>query len=181
MAMSGSIIGPYRQLPAECLPYDGAAPVVAERVAARITGGLDGVFVEHFGSTAVPGCQGKGVVDLMLIYAEGKLQAAIDRLETLGFQKQSTRDPFPEDRPMRIGSIVHEDRTFLLHVHVICSASPEIDGLRRFRDRLRTDSDLRAAYIARKQKIIAMGITDSVDYSQHKSDFIVGAIANRAS
>ena len=37
----------------------------------------------------------------MLVYRAGELAAARDLLAALEFQQQSTRDPFPEDRPMR--------------------------------------------------------------------------------
>ena len=56
----------------------------------------------------MPGCAGKGVVDLMLVYPDGLLGASREVLEALGFQRQTTRDPFPEDRPMRTGSVVVE-------------------------------------------------------------------------
>ena len=34
------------------------------------------MHVEHIGSTAVPGCAGKGIVDLMALYPAGKLEDA---------------------------------------------------------------------------------------------------------
>ena len=54
-------------------PYDARCPEVAHRVADFIQERLPGARVEHVGSTAVPGCPGKGVVDLMLPYAPGDL------------------------------------------------------------------------------------------------------------
>jgi ubiquinone/menaquinone biosynthesis C-methylase UbiE/GrpB-like predicted nucleotidyltransferase (UPF0157 family) len=132
--------------------------------------------VEHIGSTSVPGCAGKGIVDLMLVYPDGQLAAARDVLDALGFQKQTTRDPFPEDRPMRTGSVVYDGTTFLLHVHVIATSSPEVQELRRFRDRLRADPGLMASYVAAKKAILASGVTDSVDYAIRKGDFVQGAL-----
>ena len=98
------IIGPYDDRQAVCQDFDPKAIEVAKQVSATIRSYLPGVTVEHFGSTSVPGCAGKGIVDLMLLYPEGQLAAARDVLDALGFQKQTTRDPFPEDRPMRTGS-----------------------------------------------------------------------------
>src|SRR5262249_23014880 len=123
------------------------------------------------GSTAVPGCAGKGVVDLMLVYPEGKLEAARDVLDALGFQRQSTRDPFPEERPMRVGSLEHDGSVYRLHVHVIAAGSPEVAQLLGFRDRLRADPRLVAAYVARKREIVAAGVTDSVEYCERKGAF----------
>jgi len=44
--------------------------------------------------------------------------------------------------------------------------------LRTFRDRLRTDLCLVAAYVAQKQEIVAAGIIDSVEYAMTKGPFV---------
>jgi GrpB-like predicted nucleotidyltransferase (UPF0157 family) len=166
-------IEPYDSLPATCLDYDPRAPEVAERAGLLIRTRLPEITVEHIGSTAVPGCSGKGIVDLMIACPKGRLEDVKAVLDLLGFQRQSTRDPFPEDRPMRVGSIQHDGRPFRLHVHVIADTSPEPHMLRNFRDRLRADAALRAAYVLRKRQIIAEGIVDSVEYCERKGEFIV--------
>lgn len=149
------IIGPYEDRRAVCQDYDRRTAEVAQRVATSIQANLPGALVEHVGSTSVPGCAGKGVVDLMLLYPDGQLPAARDVLDALGFQRQTTRDPFPEDRPLRTGSVVSDGTTFLLHVHLIAASSPEAEELRCFRDRLRADPDLVASYVAAKKAILA--------------------------
>jgi GrpB-like predicted nucleotidyltransferase (UPF0157 family) len=171
------IIGPYERKPAECREYDPRAAVVARIVAAAIEAGLAGVVVEHVGSTSAPGCAGKGVVDLMVLYPDGQLAAARDVLDQLGFQRQVSPDPWPEDRPMRTGSIVYDGSRFLLHAHVIAATSPEVNVLRSFRDRLRADPELVAAYVARKKGIIADGCTDSGEYSIRKGSFVEHSLA----
>jgi GrpB-like predicted nucleotidyltransferase (UPF0157 family) len=172
----GKIIGPYQHRPAACLEHDPQTSEVARRVAALVEPHLPGAVVEHIGSTSVPGCAGKGVVDLMLVYPTGALAAARGVLDALGFQRQTNRDPFPEERPMRIGSLTHDGTTFLLHVHVIAAAAPEAGELRLFRDRLRADNSLVAAYVAVKRAILARGVTDPVDYSICKEEFISQAL-----
>ena len=166
------LIGPYEDRQAVCQAHDRRTAEVARRVAASIRSHLPGVTVEHVGSTAVPGCAGKGIVDLMLLYPDGQLAAAREVLDALGFQRQTTRDPFPEDRPMRTGALVSDGTAFLLHVHVLAASSPEAEELRRFRDRLRADPDLVASYVAAKRAILASGVTDSVDYAIGKGAFI---------
>src|SRR5262245_12291602 len=101
---SDSLIQPYKELPAACHDYDPRAAQVAARLAELVEQRLPELIVEHIGSTAVPGCAGKGVVDLMLLYPTGRLEAAKALLDQLGFQRQSTRDPWPETRPMRLGA-----------------------------------------------------------------------------
>jgi GrpB-like predicted nucleotidyltransferase (UPF0157 family)/mannose-6-phosphate isomerase-like protein (cupin superfamily) len=132
--------------------------------------------VEHIGSTAVPGCAGKGVVDLMVLYEPGRLSEVRDTLDALGFQRQTGRDPFPEERPMRIGSIEFDCSRFLLHAHVIALDSPEVAELRTFRDRLLGDPALLANYVALKRQIIGEGITDRLAYTIRKGEFIAGIL-----
>lgn len=166
------IIGPYEDRPPVCQEYDPRTTAVARLIAMAIQSDLPGVTVEHIGSTSVPGCAGKGIVDLMLSYQDGQLGAARDALHALGFQRQTTRDPFPETRPMRTGSLIYDGTTFLVHIHVIAATSNEAQELRRFRDRLRADPELVAAYVAAKKAILANGITDSVDYCDRKGAFV---------
>jgi len=140
---------------------------------------LPGVTVEHVGSTSVPGCEGKGVVDVMIPVAPGQLEPVKALLDALGFQKQvapAGHEPWPESRPIRQGSLEHEGTRFNLHVHVIPADSPEVESHRRFRDRLREDPALRELYVARKREILAQGITNSGDYSEAKGSVIQGIL-----
>jgi GrpB-like predicted nucleotidyltransferase (UPF0157 family) len=171
-------IGPYpHQRPAGYQTDDRRAREVAARVAQLVRNQLPTVALEHIGSTAVEGLGGKGIIDLMILFQDEAELAAIKRaLADLGFQPQRGRDPWPEDRPMRTGSIEHAGTAFLLHVHVIPAGSPEVGSQRRFRDRLRADAALREAYMTEKRAILASGITDSIEYSKAKHRFISGAI-----
>jgi GrpB-like predicted nucleotidyltransferase (UPF0157 family) len=165
-------ICPYLPAPAACHPYDPRAPEVAARVRDLIRSHSPEVEVEHIGSTAIAGCAGKGIIDLMLLYPDGGLESARDVLDQLGFQHQSNRDPFPESRPMRVGAIEHDGSIFRLHVHVLAASSPEMNELRAFRDRLRARPDLLTAYVERKRAIINSGVSDTLDYCDAKSAFI---------
>jgi GrpB-like predicted nucleotidyltransferase (UPF0157 family) len=166
------VIGPYTGRPAVCRDYDPRAAVVAGQVAALISAHLPSVGVEHVGSTAVPGCAGKGTVDLVIPVAEGEMDKVKALLDRLGFQHQTGQDPFPESRPMRTGSWEHDGETFLLHVHVIPASSPEVDEMRFVRACLRADPELVRAYVARKREIIAGGVTDSLEYCRIKGQFL---------
>jgi len=165
-------IGPYFSRLAACRDYDTRAADVARLVAALVYEHLPHVRVEHVGSTSVPGCAGKGNVDLMIAVADSELERVKEVLDRLGFQRQIGRDPFPESRPMRVGSYVHDGETFLIHVHVIPASSPEVDEMRFFRTCLRADPELLGAYVARKREIVAAGVTDSLEYCGIKGEFI---------
>jgi GrpB-like predicted nucleotidyltransferase (UPF0157 family) len=62
--MSGRPIGEKEQAPAACLPYDPRAQEVARKLARMINHQLPDITVDHVGSTAVPGCAGKDVIEL---------------------------------------------------------------------------------------------------------------------
>lgn len=170
-------IAPYNPRPLACHPYDPQAPEVASALNDLIRNLLPDVEVEHIGSTSVPGCAGKGFIDLMVLYRDGSLEEAKAGLATLGFQKQTSRDPFPEDRPMRVGSFTFKGSEYQIHTHVIDVNSTEAIELRAFRERLRQDAQLRDAYIAEKRRILEAGISDHVEYCIEKSVFVEKILA----
>ncbi len=73
---------------------------------------------------------------------------------------------------MRVGTIAHGGSRYQVHVHVLAADSPEVRQLLWFRDRLRSDATLRAAYVIRKRAILDQGVTDSLDYCEAKGGFI---------
>jgi GrpB-like predicted nucleotidyltransferase (UPF0157 family)/quercetin dioxygenase-like cupin family protein len=174
--LASTAIGPYQKPPVVCALHDPQSSDVAERLARLIETHCPVIAVEHVGSTAVPGCAGKGIVDLMILYAPGRLAEVRDGLDALGFQRQTGRDPFPEDRPMRIGSIEHDGRRFQVHAHVIAADSPEVSEFRGFRDRLRNEPALLDQYVVLKRQLIGAGITDSLEYCLRKGEFIAASL-----
>ncbi len=172
MNHSGTRIEPYQHTPASCHAFDPHAGEVADTVAALLRDRCPQLEVDHVGSTAIPGCAGKGIIDLMAVYPDGMLAEARAAVDALGFQPQTFGDPFPEDRPMRVGTLCAHGRRYRIHVHVIAVSSHEVDALRTFRDRLRRNAALVGAYVARKRHLIARGVTGSPEYARAKGGFI---------
>ena len=170
---------PYSRSRAVYVEYDPGAVGAAAEVATLIEAAAPWTQVEHIGSTAIPGCAGKGIVDLMAMYAPGELEPTRASLEALGFQHQRTGHIFPEERPMRVGAIDHGGRRYRLHVHVIDMTSPEVESLRRFRDALRADPALRDAYQARKRAILESGLHEPREYTHAKGEFITSVIGRQ--
>jgi GrpB-like predicted nucleotidyltransferase (UPF0157 family) len=134
---------------------------------------LPDTAIEHVGSSSVPGCAGKGYLDLAIIYRDDSHLGTInDVLFALGFGRQRSRDPFPETRPMRIGAIDYGGETYLLHVHVVPENTHHMAELVDFRDRLRADPALVAEYVAAKRAVLDAGVRDGVDYAEKKGKFI---------
>jgi GrpB-like predicted nucleotidyltransferase (UPF0157 family) len=170
---SSAIIGEYpAQAAVACLPWNPRAPEVAARVVELLTARRPELCCEHIGSTAVPGCDGKGILDLMLIYPDGSLDEVKSLLDGLGFQRQTIGYLWPEERPMRVGSILDGGETFLIHVHVLHDQSPEIEVFRTFRDQLLADTALRSAYVEEKRRICADGVETRLEYTKIKGAFI---------
>jgi GrpB-like predicted nucleotidyltransferase (UPF0157 family) len=168
------LIGSYTPSEAHYLPYNWESSTVAGYLASAIIEANDRLKVEHIGSTAVPGCWGKGIIDLLVTHED--LQSAKNTLDGLGFQRQTGPEVFPESRPMRVGSIEFFGRIYRIHAHIIEEGSPEARDLVRFRDLLRADAELLRAYEAQKREILARGITKSTEYSKAKGDFIRRAL-----
>ena len=75
-----SLILPYAESPAAYVQavyvqYDPRAIGAAADVVAIIEDAAPWAEVEHIGSTAIPGCAGKGIVDLMAMYPTNRLVA----------------------------------------------------------------------------------------------------------
>lgn len=174
--MSALRIQRYEVQPAAFHDYDPRWAEVARLLASAIENEEPRLRVDHIGSTSVPQCRGKGVIDLAVTYLDGDLEAAKAALDALGFQRQHGRDPFPETRPMREGSVAILGSTFNVHAHVIVRDGEEHRQLLGFRDALRRDPALRRAYESEKARIIAGGTTDSLEYCYAKGHFITRAL-----
>jgi GrpB-like predicted nucleotidyltransferase (UPF0157 family) len=176
---SGMRILPYSSRPAEFHPYDSEVVGIVSLLGDAIRSVESQLQVEHVGSTSVPGCGGKGVIDLAVLYPEGLLSRARVVLDDLGFQKQGGPEPFPEERPMRVGCVEHSGHSYWIHAHVIALDSAEHRELVWFRQTLRRDSSLRRKYEERKRAILAMGIRDSLQYCKAKGAFIADVLKGR--
>ena len=170
---------PYFTTPAEFHPYEPEAEELARLLRRAIESAEAELRVEHVGSTSIPSCGGKGIVDLAVLYPRGLLGRARTALDELGFQKQDGPEPFPENRPMRVGCVEHHRRPFRIHAHVIGLGSEEHGQLVWFRDTLRREPALRRSYEARKRAILALGIQDSLEYCKAKGAFISEVLKRR--
>src|SRR5258708_34957561 len=87
------LIGPYdapgAQKVVDLRPWDARGPAAANTVMRLLQTALPGIAIEHVGSTSVPGCEGKGILDLMLLIPAGHLSEACAIIDGMGFQPQS--------------------------------------------------------------------------------------------
>lgn len=184
--------------PAVLVPHDPQwATLAAERLTAlrRALASLvdvDACTFDHIGSTAVPGLAAKASVDLQVRVPALPQPAGLDAaLAPLGWM------PAPGSRPdspgvfrdipspgdtepewvwaKRLFTARHRAWPAILHVRL--SASPFGRRTVAFRDRLRVEPDLRAAYEELKRHLAAAHAEDADydDYTRGKSAFIRAA------
>ncbi len=105
---------------------------------------MPSAYVEHVGSTAVPGLAAKPVLDIDVVVPAGDVDAAVAALESAGYVHRGDlgvpdREAFhaPDDDPRR-------------HVYVCRAGSLSVRNHLAVRDVLRRREDLREAYAAVK-------------------------------
>lgn len=171
-------IGIYSYSEAMFTGYDFNNPFVFSKLKKIILKVLPFVLIEHIGSTSISNCGGKGIIDIAILYRHAQLELTKKGLEILGFQKQISIDPFPESRPMRVGSIKFKNQKYKIHAHVIMFGCKEHFELIYLRELMNMNSKLKNNYEKIKQKIIGRGITDSLKYSIEKGKFIKSYVLN---
>jgi 5-(carboxyamino)imidazole ribonucleotide synthase len=176
--MSDLPIRPYERVPSAFHPWDPRTVDVARELARLIDSARPGTRAEHVGSSAVPGLPGKNVVDLGIEADPDEIPPLTDALRSLGFGRQGGLAPFPPTRPMLVGNVVHDGTSFRVHCHVIPPARGELLELCGFRDALRADRALRAAYAEQKRLIVEAARDGDANelYTVRKSDFVQDAL-----
>src|SRR5260221_13707659 len=167
---------PYTKQPVEFQEYDPRAPEAAQYVIDLIQTHLPSMTVEHIGSTAVPGCAGRGVIDLMILYDNEAVEPILTQLDRLDFQWVQRANDLPDEWPKGMGAIQFQDHLFRLHIHIQPVDHPNVEEKRIFRDRLRSEPALLSAYIAHKQEILARVTVDPNEYTSAKSGVVQSAL-----
>ena len=141
----------------------------ANRLAAGIaTAGLAPLRFEHIGSTAVPGLVAKPIIDLVAGYASGAdPERYVATLQGAGYEHRG-----PQGIPGRELFVLGPDARRTHHLNLV-----PLDGWfwrdhLAFRDRLRQEPDVRAAYAALKRELAASYASDRPGYTAGKAVFI---------
>jgi GrpB-like predicted nucleotidyltransferase (UPF0157 family) len=168
------IFKPATKPSAHYVDYDPLYPVIAQAIERKVRSQRPQLCVEHIGSTAVVGCGGKGIIDLMAIYPEGELDSTTGYLLSLGLVRQGPEfaNPWPKNRPMLLGWHLHCAKEYLVYVHVVAQSNPEIQRFRLFRERLSSSPALLNSYIAEKKRIVSEGVQDTDVYARLKRPII---------
>lgn len=130
-------------------------------------------IIEHIGSTAIDGVDGKGVIDIMVAVNN---QKDVNRvIEILGKNKYYLAN-FDSKRQGRIlmTSVKpnKESDKGDIHIHVVLKTHPSFIEARLFRDFLKTHPQEKQEYIDLKYRLLNLVKDNRPKYTLLKSDFI---------
>ena len=157
----------------EIADYDSCWPETFASLRDQVAAALGplGKWIEHVGSTAVPGLPAKPVIDLDVVLAtRADLPEVITRLGALGYLHEgdlgiSGREAFT----CPAGTPAH-------HLYVCTADSHELARHLAFRDYLRAHPGQACAYAELKRSLAAQFRSDRDAYSRGKAAFIEQAL-----
>jgi GrpB-like predicted nucleotidyltransferase (UPF0157 family) len=151
--------------------YDPEWAVEFSRERNRIANALGGLAkgIEHYGSTAVIGMRAKPIIDILIGVAPfDDWRACKAPLERLGYDYAANAG-VPRHHIFGRGRDITE-RTHL--VRIVAFLGVEWHSNLALRDALRGDENLRAAYVAEKERAIASAPEGRAKYNELKRSFI---------
>ena len=157
-------------------PYDPAWPARFAAEAQRVGDALGerALAIEHVGSTSVPGRGGKPVLDLAIaVESEAAADGCVRPLEALGYEY---RGPYGED-PHRRYYVRDDEGVRVAQIHLYILPAAAWHEHLAFRDALRADPDLAAAYFAEKWRVAAEVGWNKSAYAVSKGAFVERVLA----
>jgi GrpB-like predicted nucleotidyltransferase (UPF0157 family) len=159
------------------VPYDPAWPELAARVAGELlavcgpagAGAITGV--EHIGSTSIPGCAAKPVIDLMpaLVGFSAGLDC-VEPLEAVGYRYLGE---YGLPRRQYFSRSATDSTVGLReHVHMYTPGEGQWDDHLAFRDYLRAHDEARDEYVRLKRVLAERHPHDVQAYADDKSEFV---------
>ncbi len=159
----------------------------------NITDALSGfkVFIEHIGSTSVPGLGAKPIIDILVgIEDDTLLNQIVSPMQSAGFTYFKKLEPgWPERRlfvflePISdriIPNIIdlNDDDSFREHfinksnIHIVVKDTYDWKRHLAFRDFIRSHPDIRDEYYKLKKELSNREFKDTLEYNSYKNDFI---------
>ncbi|MBA3734855.1 MAG: GrpB family protein [Actinobacteria bacterium] len=155
--------------------YDPVWPQWFARAEAQVRGALgeSALQVDHVGSTSVPGLAAKPLIDVNLVVADTRSEDAyVPDLEALGYVLRVREPNWYEHRLLR-----GQDPP--VNLHVFPPGCEEVERMRVFRDRLRTNDADRELYERTKRELAEVEWKYVQNYADAKSE-VVRQILERA-
>ena len=150
-------------------PYSEIFPELFRKEKERISSHIKSTLaIEHVGSTAVPGLDGKGIIDIAIAAAKEDIPLFIPQIESIGYE---FRPSF--STPDRAYFIIYlpdpEEGMRRYHLHLTYLESNDWKGLIAFRDHLKTNPKDAEEYSELKRKAALLSDQDGEKYRTLKS------------
>jgi len=141
----------------------------AERLSALIRGAaLPMIAFEHIGSTAVPGLVAKPIIDLMAGHALGiDSQRYFALLVEAGYEHRG-----PQGVPERELFVLGPESRRTHHLNLVVAGGAFWREHLMFRDRLRAEPEVRAAYAVLKERLAISHAAERGAYTLGKASFV---------
>jgi GrpB-like predicted nucleotidyltransferase (UPF0157 family) len=154
--------------------WPGLFRAEADRIAhAASAAGLPALALEHVGSTAVPGLCAKPILDLLAGYPAGAGPGPyVDALTGAGYEPRGD-----QGEAGGVLLVLGAEAARTHYVHLVALGDPTWRSSLAFRDRLRAEPALAAAYAALKRELAERYAADRAAYTAGKAAFIRAALA----
>ncbi len=143
-----------------------------EAVLIRGTLGAELIFIEHVGSTAVPGLGGKPTLDVLATVRDIQ---GIDRytfaFKAIGYHSQG--EAITKNSRLFVKSVIHENKEEerLVNLHIFPDEHPEMMRMIDIRDYLMAHPDEARTYHEFKEKLFKKYPNDYAVYREKKDEF----------
>ena len=152
----------------ELKEYDPAWTTLYEVERQKINNALnmDGIVIEHVGSTSVPGLCAKPIIDILLLVKDSSDEGSyVPDLEKAGYAMR-IREPDWHGHRMLKGTEPE------VNLHVFSVGCDEARRMIDFRDWLRTHEDARNLYAETKRHLVRKKWKYLQDYADAKSEVV---------
>jgi GrpB-like predicted nucleotidyltransferase (UPF0157 family) len=154
------------------LEYDDEYPVLYRDVANYLKNIIPYEHnMEHVGSTAIPGCGGRRVIDILISTDKENMHKIVDTLVSRGF-KHSPEGDNPPEKLFVSGYYRYGDEDIHIHIHITYHGSKEEYTKILFRDYLRNHPDEAENYYRLKMKWVEEAKNTGEDYGDLKTPYI---------
>lgn len=152
--------------------YDSIYPKLFRKEAERLKNFLTGRYtIEHFGSTAVPGLGGKGIIDIYVATAKDAVQNIFEEVQEAGYEFRPKAGT--EERFFFQNSLFDPiDGEIKYHLHLTDSGNPSFKKDIVFRDYLISHPEDCEKYARIKRKAARYANNDKDKYMRIKEPAI---------
>lgn len=154
--------------------YSAKWSIAYKLVEGRIRPAVGDATVSHIGSTAIPGCIAKPILDVMVTY-DRSTDFSVETIELVGLGFLSGGEHGIAGRSYFEFYDVEEKISYV-HIHAYPEGHPEAAAHEQFKAALLRDAACVARYNELKRQLLKSGIKRA-DYPDAKTDFIMGVLA----